>query len=126
MQINEIIEIFNSEFSPIADKFIINVYPVEEAQNTNNTDVINPGVYVWWHPVHSVLRVGVSMINARKRAASHIKGNTGGVLEALAKDESTIIILFNVKNKDSSHWAIALEKYFEKKLNPSIPPGRFG
>jgi len=81
--------LFNVEFGPVASQFVIFELDVEEARKSNDTYVYNPGVYVWLHPSKGVIRVGVSMINSRKRSLEHIDANTGGIIQDLSKDSST-------------------------------------
>lgn len=124
---NDVRSIFNTEFSPVASHF----FPpfelnIEQIRRSNDPNVCNPGVYVYCHPIKGVIRVGVSMVNSRKRALQHIDKNTGGIMKELSNDESTRILLFNIINEEKDHWVKALERYFEKEkvLDPLIPPGR--
>ena len=126
MQTNEIRALFEKEFGEIAKKFVIKEHNIKEALDSKDPDVTKPGVYVYWNPHLGVVRVGVSFVNSRKRALAHIFANTGGIMEGLANDNQTRILLYNIRKKEDSHWIIALEKYFEKRLKPCIPPGRDG
>jgi len=88
--------------------------------------VWHPGVYVWWHSVNGVIKVGRHFTNSRKRAIEHINANTGGKMRDFASDNNTKIILFNVIDKEKIHWVAALEVFFERVLSPEIKAARLG
>jgi len=106
--INDIRKYFTEQFGVLAEKFEIYEFDVAETKTSNEIYVSNPGVYVYWNPKHGVVRVGVSMKNSRKRALTHLDKNTGGIMRALGDDSSTKILLFNIREKNDSHWVIAL------------------
>jgi hypothetical protein len=122
----EIVKAFYQEFGIIKDVFEILELSVIEAPNSNAEYVWHPGVYVWWHPEHGVIRVGRSLDNSRKRAMEHIRDNTGGIMAELGADERTTVLLFNVIDRQKYYWVAALEIYLERVLSPKIPAGRQG
>lgn len=135
MQLQEIIEIFNSGFAPVSEKFVhidVGVVDAPNAEQNQVNRVVNvdhiwkPGVYVFWHPQRGVIRVGRSLDNSRKRALQHISSNTGGTMSCLASDPQARLILFNVKDPMDNFWVAALEIYLERELNPEIASGRQG
>ena len=129
LTLEEVWSRFHQEFKLLVSKFELyhgDVRWAEKAEISEQKFVANPGVYVWWHPKHGVLRVGVSMENSRKRALQHIAHDTGGKMKGLGSDPETKLLLFNIKDGKDSHWVIALEKYFEKSLEPEIKPKRYG
>jgi len=123
----EIRDRFAQEFGFIGQKFAILEGDCTWARETKDTFVAHPGVYVWTHPRRGVVRVGISLQNSRKRALQHVgPDNTGGIMQALGNDSHTRLMLFNVKDPRDSHWACAVEKYFEAALSPEIRPQRLG
>jgi hypothetical protein len=129
METEKIETIFKEEFGQLADKFAILNIPLNAAEKNNEKYVWHPGVYVFWHPEHKVVRVGRSLDNTRKRALQHVDGNTHNEkisIRALHDDERTRLLLFNVKDPADAHWAAALEIFFENKLNPAIAAKHMG
>ena len=129
MEKQEIIKLFEQEFGPLADKFTRIDIMLKKAAKSEEKDVWHPGVYVFWHPEHKVVRVGRSLDNTRKRALQHVEGNTHNEkisIRALHEDERTRLLLFNVKDPADAHWAAALEIFFENKLNPAIAAKHMG
>ncbi len=136
MTINEVKQKFEKEFSLIRDKFeIIQVLNGEKLDYDfirNAVDdknmIWHPGVYVFYGD-GKVYRVGRSLDNSRKRALGHIIENTGNedhhIFELKEKDDVELI-LFNVKDKNDSHWVAAVEIYLEKVLEPLIKSGKTG
>ncbi|MBA7697001.1 hypothetical protein ES703_105659 [subsurface metagenome] len=123
--ISDIYFIFTTEFSNVADRFIIKQLTFEQAETSYDPDVARGGVYVWWKD-DRVYKVGRSLENSRKRALEHIRDNTGEKMAGLKNDPGTRLILFNIKNKGNLHWVIALEDFFEQKLEPVIQVKRRG
>ena len=124
---DEIKSLFETEFGLIANKFTVNEFQVYQARVSNNTDITKAGVYVYLHPDYpnyGVVRIGVSMRNARKRALEHIDDNTGGIMTSLGTDILTKIIFLNIRDVNSIHWVVALEKFLENTLKPHVPPKR--
>ena len=102
---------------------------VEEAINSKNFNEARPGVYVYWHPEHGVLKTGKSQKNSRKRALEHIRDNTSHndiQMAQLGRDGKTKLILFNVKYKNKLHWVLALEAFMEWNAIPKIKSARMG
>jgi hypothetical protein len=126
----DLLDIFNKEFSTIKGRFSIIDVSVSDAGNSKIENIWNPGVYVFFHPQRGVIRVGRSFDNARKRALQHIRDNTGGVMADLLTDPEASLILFSVNNKEDYFWAASLEVYLEKELLKmellEIPSGRQG
>jgi len=126
MDIAEVKDLFGKEFSAHRNKFEIYDFPLAEAENSEEQHIWKPGVYVFWHPIRGVIKVGRHLTNSMKRAFEHIRDNTGEVMTALKGDEGTRLLLFNVKESKDKHWVAALEVYFEERLSPEIKSGRMG
>jgi hypothetical protein len=126
LTLDEVRSCFSREFGPLENKFAFYNGDTSWARESKEEFVANPGVYVWWHPQRGVLRVGVSMQNSRKRALRHITDDTGEIMKALSTNPETKLLLFNIKDGKDSHWVLALEKYFEKSLEPELEPKRYG
>jgi hypothetical protein len=125
LTLDEVLTSFKTEFHSLANRFALYEGNKAWAESSDEQYVTHPGVYVWWHPDHGVLRVGVSAINSRKRALEHVgDDNTGGNMKALGAESKTRVLLFNAKERRDSHWAFALEKFFEKSLYPEHKPRR--
>jgi hypothetical protein len=58
---------FNTGLAPIAALFSIHDLTIQEAVSTTDARVARPGVYVFIHPAHGVLRVGRHLCNAQFR-----------------------------------------------------------
>ena len=126
LTLEEVQSCFSREFGPLKSKFAYYEGDISWARQSKEKFVANPGVYVWWHPEHGVVRVGLSMQNSRKRALQHIPDDTGGIMKELGSDPKTKLLLFNIKDGKDSHWVTALEKHFEKSLDPALGPKRYG
>lgn len=133
-KIDEIIEIFNTEFKPIKDKFeiikVLNGKPFSRKNvlNANQNFIYYPGVYVFYGD-NKVWKVGRHLTNSRMRAIQHIDANTRNEnysIKELEKVSDAEIILFNVKQIEDKHWIAAVEIFLERKLNPKIPSKRTG
>ena len=115
---------FEREFWPIAGKFDHFVLAVGEWRDHDLHAAARPGVYVWFDGSRDrVVKVGVSLVNARARALNHLRDDTGGTMAALAKEPQTRMILFTLQEADK-HWAAALEIYLERVLDPEIKSAR--
>ena len=102
----EVISLFENEFSHLTEIFNTFELSVEEARNSNNNDEARPGVYVYWHPEYGVLMTGKSQKNSRRRALEHIRDNTSHEniqMALLGKDAETIVLLFNIKDDSNLH-----------------------
>lgn len=121
---------FEEEFAEIRHKFEVLELPVSEASTCSEPYVANPGVYIFWHSERGVIKVGRHLTNSRKRALEHIKENTGGTMAELRDDQRAKLMLFNLKDSKSKHWAAALEIFFEVYLSEigalEIKAGRLG
>lgn len=122
----KVIKIFEDEFGPIQHKFEIYDMPLAEAEVSQAPHIWKPGVYVFWQPDRSVIKVGRHLTNSRKRAFEHIPANTGGEMAKLKNDREARLLLFNVKEPRDKHWVAALEVFFEEQLLPKIKAGRLG
>lgn len=112
------------EKSPMESKAISNL---KLPSDTNNI-VWHPGVYVFIGN-NSVYRVGVSMINSRKRVLDHLEAYTSNGTHSIwdiNKYPDKSILLFNVINKSDNHWLLSLEAYLEKTFAPHIRSLRIG
>lgn len=123
---NQIKEIFRTEFSKISDKFQIieenvNVLPYSEKEF-----ISMPGVYVFFNK-NRIIKVGRHLKNSRKRAYEHITSNTKNdqvEMKNLGSEEEAKVILFNVKNPKDFHWVAAVEIFLELQLQPIIKSQR--
>lgn len=132
--IDEVIEIFKTEFKSIIDKFEIikvlngNLFTRKNVLDANQNFIYYPGVYVFYGD-NKVWKVGRHLTNSRMRAIQHIDVNTGNKenrIKELEKIADAEIILFNVKNMEDNHWVAAVEIFLERKLKPIIPSKRTG
>ncbi len=73
MDITEIINLFKKEFVAHRNKFEIYDLSLAETENSQEQHIWKPGVYVFWHPVRGVIKVGRHFTNARKRAFEHLR-----------------------------------------------------
>lgn len=134
--IDEVIEVFKSEFNPILNKFKIirvlkgksfNIENIREAKDKANL-IWHPGVYVFYGG-GKVWKVGRHLTNSRKRAIEHLVSNTHTQeysIKNLENISGAELILFNVIDPKDSHWVAAVEIYLEKVLRPLIPSKRTG
>lgn len=128
MTIKNIHQIFQAEFKNIEHLFSIHELNLIEAEESKELFVYSAGVYVF-HKDKQVIKVGRSLENSRKRALEHIRDGTQVPdfnMTTLKRDINATLILFNLIDKTKSHWAAALEMYFENTLNPIIKSKRMG
>ena len=130
MDIKEVTEIFEQEFSIIKEKFSCHDLLFSDGKCPFHEKYIAPGVYVFWKD-YKVWKVGRHLINSRKRALQHITDNTCSKdktyrMEDFAKDMNAHLLLFNVMKETDRHWVAALEIFLESKLDPAIKSGRLG
>jgi|GEM_PF-4695515 len=83
--IAEVRSAFTTAFDAHKDKFSLPEGDVDWAKTTKQD--YGPGVYVWWHPDHGALKVGVSAVNARNRA---LELDTPGKLTPLHQGKVTV------------------------------------
>ena len=136
----EVIDAFETEFRFIRQKF--EVMDLLSNGSLMDYDIINelklpssdyniiwhPGVYVFIGD-NIVYRVGVSMINSRKRVMDHLAdwtGNDDYNIWDINKCNDKSILLFNVIDKRDRHWLMALEVFLEIKFEPKIGAKRIG
>ncbi len=124
--VDDIIKTFHNEFGLIADKFIIFKLKLDEIKNSKENYVSHPGVYVWYNLKKGPIKVGRHLTNSRRRALEHIRDNTLGIMKEICEKEDTILLLFNVKNREDIHWVAALEIFLEKTIKPLIKSDRLG
>ena len=108
---------------------------LDQAKNSNEGEPWRPGVYVFWQE-NRVIKVGRSLANARKRAFEHFPADTGGEMRLLKNDPDARLLLFLMdeeathyddnRGPDNLHWVIALEDFFEQRLDPLVPSDRRG
>jgi len=134
--IDEVIEVFKTEFKPILNKFKIirvlrgkpfNIENIREAKDEDNL-IWHPGVYVFYGD-GKVWKIGRHLTNSRKRATEHISFNTQTQeynIKNLENISGAELILFNIIDLKDSHWVAAVEIYLEKELQPLIPSKRTG
>lgn len=129
MELIEVREIFEKEFSSLVKKFQIYELEVPEAFGNKEQGPNRPGVYLYWHPTHKVILVGKSQSNSLKRSLNHIRDNTRkGDLEvgSLKTDKDARILLINIISDADLHWVLSLEALMEWRTAPAIPAGRMG
>ena len=129
MNIDQVIQKFETEFGMKAGCFSILELSVEEANVTIDPRANRPGVYAYWHPKYDVVLVGKSQSNSKKRALQHISDNSRNEVVAmsdLADDPGLRLLLFNVTEEKSKHWVLALEAFFEWNIEPTIKAWRIG
>ena len=125
MKIEQVKASFESEFSPVLEKFAVYDITLDQVKNFTADFIWRPGVYVFWNESEGVIKVGCHLTNSFKRALEHIRDNTGGMQE-LDGDLYTHLLLFNVKLEKDRYWVAALEIFFELELKPKISSGRLG
>lgn len=136
----QIISAFRDEFHFIQDKFeILDLLGNNSKMDYETIDLLklpsddlnivwHPGVYIFLGN-NSIYRVGVSMINSRKRVMEHLDACTSQNEHSIwdiDKYEDKAILLFNVKDKADRHWLLAIEAYFEERFKPLIRAVRIG
>jgi hypothetical protein len=126
MTTKDVISIFQEEFLPIVDRFVVSDMTLSDAEKSQESHVWKPGVYVFWHRSDNVVKVGRALDNSRKRAFEHIRDNTGGTMANLKNDPAARLILFNVKDLKDKHWVAAVEIFLEEALHPKIQSRRRG
>lgn len=117
---------FEEEFEIIAHKFVIIEEFLSSLKISNKNYISNPGIYVFLNK-ESVIKVGRSLSNSRKRALTHISANTNidsfNMID-MPSDINSKVLLFIVRNNEDYHWVAAIEIYLEKSLNPLIKTKR--
>ena len=129
LSLPEVKEKFSKEFSTLESKFTITELSISDALNNGTEEINKPGIYVYWHPAHGVIKVGKSQSNSKKRALEHIRDNTHNSeinMNELPTDKEAILLLFNIKNSSDLHWLLSLEAFMEWNTSPSIKAGRIG
>jgi hypothetical protein len=129
--LDEIKEIFRTEFGVLADRFTIFEFSLNDAKISKEPDVNLPGVYVHWSPTLGVIKVGKAHDNSRRRAMTHIRKNTHNKgksyeMALLADGPEAKVFLFNLVSKEDIHWLLSLEYFLESKLRPLIRSERRG
>ncbi len=125
MDTSQIRQAFEREFGNLAAKFqLLELHGLAAASDADPR-AARPGVYVHWK-AGTVIRVGRSLSDARRRALEHIRDDTGRSMAALKDDPDARLLLFTVERDDDCHWIAALELFFERSLKPLIPPKRRG
>ena len=125
MKIEQVKASFESEFSPVLEKFVVYDITLDQVKNFTADFIWRPGVYVFWNESEGVIKVGRHLTNSFKRALEHIRDNTG-CMQELDGDPDTHLLLFNVKLEKDRYWVSALEIFFELELKPKISSGRLG
>lgn len=129
MNIQEVKEVYSTEFGSIARKFEVIHLKINSAMNAENQMANRPGVYLFWHPKHEVVVVGKHQTNSKKRALEHVRDNTRNEhvqMGDLKDDPELDLFLFNVIENRDKHWVLALEAFFEWNINPIIKAHRMG
>lgn len=129
MNIQEVKDVFSTEFGSIARKFEVIHLKINSAMNAENQMANRPGVYLFWHPRHEVVMVGKHQANSKKRALEHVRDNTRNEnvqMSDLKDDPELDLLLFNVIENKDKHWVLALEAFFEWNVSPTIKAYRMG
>lgn len=125
MNLEEIKNIFISEFREISNKFQIHDIRLIDAPYDKTPGAASPSVYIFIHD-EKVIMVGRHLQNSRKRALEHVVADTGGKMASLKNDAAVRLVLFNICDIKDLHWVFALEVYFEQNLQPEIRSARLG
>ncbi|MGP1994069.1 hypothetical protein D9V96_019460 [Zobellia laminariae] len=128
MTIQDIEEIFKTEFGAIANKFILIEENLSSLYCSKKAYIYHPGVYIFFLD-GNVIKVGRHLVNSRKRALEHIKCNTKNEcfeMKSLEENTSAKVLLLNLKDPSNYHWSASAEIFLEKKLNPVIKSKRQG
>lgn len=123
----DVIAIFESEFSSIMGKFAVYDITLEQVADFWAPYLYKPGVYVFWSETDGVIKVGRHLTNSIKRAQEHIRDDTNKIMKQLDGDPNIHLLLFNVKIFENRHWVAAVEIFLELNLKPiKIPSNRIG
>ena len=125
----EVKEQFSKEFFALESKFTISELSIDDALDNGELEVNKPGIYVYWHPDHGVIKVGKSQSNSKKRALEHIRDNTRNSdinMNELPIEKEAVLLLFNIKDICDLHWLLSLEAFMEWNTSPAIKAGRIG
>ena len=123
MKIQSVIDAFENEFTAHKHKFELIDLKGDEIRGSQDHRVARAGVYVFFKD-KTVLKVGKSLSNARKRALEHFRDNTGKIMKDLDGNKDLHLLLFTVNKRENEHWVIALEDLYEWKLKPFIRSDR--
>lgn len=129
ISLSEVKNKFSKEYSSLKLKFNVLELNIDNALNNGTEEANRPGVYVYWHPEHGVIKVGKSQSNSKKRALEHIRDNTHNSnisMNTLPNKKETILLLFNINNNSDLHWLLSLEAFMELNTYPVIKAGRIG
>jgi len=69
-------------------------------------------VFMFFFKDETVLKVGKSLSNARKRALEHFRDNTGKIMKDIDGNKDLHLLLFTVNKRENEHWVIALEDFY--------------
>jgi hypothetical protein len=114
--IQQVIDTFNGEFAPVAARFSMRVLSIQDVLGSTDAVVQRPGVYVFLHPTHGVLRVGRHLENVQSRVQQHWRKWMEGCFPDMAGDRGRVV-LFTV-DRPNRHWVAAVEIYLETNLAP--------
>lgn len=124
-----VVNIFETEFAPIRNKFSIHDLGLLEARDNSDRSINGPGVYIYWRHDLGVIKVGKSQSNSKSRAFNHLRDNTKTLtleMDTLKNDASVRLMLFNVIRPEDAHWVLSVEAFMDKEAHPLIPSGRIG
>lgn len=127
--ISDVVDLFKNEFGQLANKFNIIHLSIPEAMSNGESDANSPGVYVFWHNEHGVVKVGKSQDNSKKRSLQHIADNTRNdfiSMETFKYDDNVRLLLLNINSSDDLHWVLSLEAFMEWNSSPAIKSARMG
>ena len=125
----KVVEIFETEFASIRNKFSIHDLGLSEARDNSERSINGPGVYVYWRHDLGVIKVGKSQSNSKSRAFEHLRDNTRTQaleMSTLNNDSRVRLMLFNVLRHEDAHWVPSVEAFMDKAAHPLIPSGRIG
>jgi hypothetical protein len=128
----QILELVNREFGEKAKLFTPLELRLNSLESSDYEASKVPGVYVFLNEDLGCLKVGKSQSNASKRALQHCgTDNTSSAdgklqMAQLGHSDKTLLLVYALNQPDCMHWAVALENYLERKLQPLIPSKRNG
>jgi hypothetical protein len=120
---------FYQEFGFLNNRINIILLSIDEAKESQESEIAMPGVYVFWRG-NEIIKVGRHLLNSRKRALEHLGENTSYDQDQKALFQECFdqggIVLINCKNAQDYHWTAAIEMYLERELQPRIMSKRTG
>ena len=129
ISIQQVLTIFDNEFSVIKHKFSTHQVKIAEVRSGELSALGLPGVYIFWKNDLGVIKVGKHQKNAIRRALEHLRDNTKNEkiqMQSLEGDPNCTLIVFLVSGEQDAHWVPSVELFMEKNTRPIIPSRRNG